>query len=276
MEEKQPRGVTNGSTAHDTLTPDVETSSDTYRARFSGEAGRFFLRTQAAAIDRLLVRGTARPDRPLRILEVGGGHGQITRGLLEQGHEVWVQGSAPCCIHQIRPLMNEFQERLHFVCSTMWALPFAPCSFDAVIALRVMAHVERWRALLAEMGRVSKRQVLLDYASLASVNVLTPLVFRLKRRVEGNTRPYFCTTAGRLTRALRGLGFARFSLEKQFLLPMGLHRAAGSTRFLVAVERVGRAIGMTRLLGSPVILLAEKPVDANAEDSRGHSRNTEI
>lgn len=240
---------------HDTLTPDVETSSDAYRERFSGDVGGFLLRAQADAVEHLLDEFG---QRPLRVLDLGGGHGQLTRLLLDRGYEVCVHGSAPSCIRQIRPLMGPYGGRLHFVTSTLWSLPFADCSFDLVCTLRVVSHVEAWQALLAEMTRVARRWVIFDYAALASFNLFTPLLFRVKRRIETDTRPYFCYRTGRLARQLDALGFSRIRVRRQLLVPMAVHRLLGSGRLSESVEHLSRALGITFLLGSPAVLLAEK------------------
>jgi hypothetical protein len=89
-------------------------------------------------------------------------------------------------------------------------------------------------------------------------NILTPVVFRVKRGVEGNTRPYFCYTGYELRRELRALGFSRIAEQKQFFLPMGLHRLVNSSAFSRSAERVFRALGLTGLFGSPVLLRASR------------------
>lgn len=239
---------------HDTITPDVETSGDDYRRRFAGPAGGFLLEQQIDAVAHLVNGANA----PLRVLEVGGGHGQLTSYLLDRGFDVWVQGSASECARQVRPLMDASGGRLRFVTSNLWSLPFATDSFDLVIAIRLLSHIERWEALLAEMGRVTRRSLLVDYASLAGPNALTPVLFRIKRRIEGNTRPYFCYTRRRLAGYLRGLGFRRTVVRKQFWAPMGLHRMLSMPRWSNAIEAAGRSLGLTRLFGSPAMLLAEK------------------
>jgi SAM-dependent methyltransferase len=242
---------------HNTITPDIETSSDGYRQRFSGAVGRFFLDTQIHAIEHVIPSGRW---AQCRVLDVGGGHGQLTRFLLDRGYDVWVQGSAETCRQQIEPLVNRFAQRLHLVASSLWSLPFADHVFDMVIAVRVMSHVERWEALLTEMARVTRHRLVIDYAALSSSNILRPLLFCAKRSVEGNTRPFFCYRAGQLSRHLRLLGFSRITLRKQLFVPMGLHRLVKSASVSAAAEATCRAVGLTRLFGSPVILLAERPI----------------
>lgn len=243
---------------HDTVTPDIETSSDAYRRRFDGEAGRFLLDAQAGAIARLMDDCGCRPDR---VLDLGGGHGQIAPLLLDRGCHVTVQGSDRSCDRQIRPLVEETRDRLSFLESPLFSVPLPAGSFDLVCAVRVLSHVERWPAILEEMARLSRRWILVDYASLAGFNLLTPLLFRLKRRVEGDTRPYFCYRTAKLSGHLRSLGYTRVRVRKQLFVPMGLHRILGRAGLSRSLEGLFRATGLTGLAGSPVILLAEKPVN---------------
>jgi SAM-dependent methyltransferase len=243
---------------HDTVTPDVETASDAYARRFGGPIGKYFIERQAMAIARLLATPTATGRRAL---DVGGGHGQLTPLLLELGFDVWVQGSAPSCRRRLLTLMREHSGRLQFVTSNLWTLPFPDRSFDLVLGVRLLAHVERWEALLAEMARVSRSQLLVEFPPLMSVNWFERWLFPLKRRVEGDTRPYFCYSPRRLSRALRELGFARQALEKQFFLPMVVHRTLKRPSVSAQLETCSRWLGLTHTFGGPVILLAERPSD---------------
>jgi SAM-dependent methyltransferase len=240
--------------AHDTTTPDIETASDGYARRFAGPTGAFFLDVQKKTAQRLL--GPA--SRPLRVLEIGGGHGQLTPFLLEQGHEVWVQGSDPACAARIAGLRAADGGRARFVAASLFDLPFADRSFDLVVAIRLLAHVERKDALFAEMARVCRHRLLVDFAPLASANLLEPLLFRLKRRIEGDTRPFFVHRRATLEAGLERHGFVRFALMRELALPMGVHRALGRRGLSETLEAGGRALGLTRLFGAPAFLLAER------------------
>ena len=61
--------------------------------RFSGAVGHWFLQRQAQLTLELL---RALPGA--RVLDVGGGHGQLTRPLLEAGHPVTVLASSAALI----------------------------------------------------------------------------------------------------------------------------------------------------------------------------------
>ncbi len=73
-------------------TADIETASDDYAARFSGAVGSYFLQVQSRLTLDLL------EDLPrASVLDVGGGHAQLTRPLIDNGYTVTVTGSADIC-----------------------------------------------------------------------------------------------------------------------------------------------------------------------------------
>mgnify|MGYP000585432960 CR=1 FL=1 len=254
---------------HDTETPDIETSSPEYRSRFSGEVGSFFLECQSHSVLRLidsLTGAKAQPaemtgnnaSQPLRILEVGGGHAQVTRELLSQGYNVVVQGSSAACSRYLQEESEWQSSRLEFVASSLWNLPFPDQTFDVVIALRVMAHVKRSQELIAEMCRVAKQGVIIDYPGKSGINFLTPLLFSVKKKIEGNTRPYFSYQASEIDSYFTASGFSHLATKKQFVVPMGIHRAVGKKGFSSPIESLCRSLGITALFGSPAIVCYRK------------------
>jgi hypothetical protein len=105
-----------------------------------------------------------------------------------------------------------------------------------------------------------------------SVNALERWLFRVKRQIEGDTRRYFCYASSELRDALRPLGFERVAIEKQFFVPMVLHRALARQGLSRVLEQGSRRLGLTRLLGGPVLLLAERP-DAIASPTQRVAAN---
>jgi len=136
------------------------------------------------------------------------------------------------------------------------ALPFADQSFDIVIAIRLLAHVTRWEALVAEMCRVARRAVIVDYPDLRSVNYLADRFFGMKKKIEKNTRPFRCFRRVEIKNEFQVNGFGQTRLRPEFFIPMAVHRALGRSRVSKAAEAVCRFCGLTAWLGSPVILLA--------------------
>lgn len=232
--------------------PDIESASERYAQRFSGETGRYFLEVQERAVIALL------GPRPRRILEVGGAHAQLTGAFLRAGHEVCVHSSDPSCFERLRPLRQAYPQHLSFACSSFFELPFPDKGFDAVVCIRLMAHVPEWQRLLAELCRVS-RNVIIDYPPLRSFNVLYPLLFGLKQRLEQKTTRSFLRFRFRdLSSFLRRQGFGVSGTSREFFLPMGLHRALRWAWLSRTLEAACAGLGLTALLGSPALLAAEE------------------
>lgn len=231
--------------------PDVETSSAGYARRFSGRAGRYLLQIQEEALMRAL-----RDCPPGRVLDVGGAHGQLVDSLRSLGWSVTVLGSSEECGYNLRVLHGK--RDCEFVCSDILHLSFPDASFELVTSVRLLSHVEDWEGFLGELCRVSARWIVIDYPSTSGVNALTPLLFKAKKRLEGNTRTYRSFSARELDRVLSSHGYRKGAISKQFVLPMALHRVCGSAAPLRLAESVSRAIGLTAIAGSPVMLRADR------------------
>ena len=231
--------------------PDIETSSDAYARRFEGAVGAWFLDVQARTTLELL-----RPFPRARVLDVGGGHGQLTQALLDAGHELTIAGSAPQCARRVQALVDA--GRVRFQTTDLLALPYGDRSFDVTLAFRLLPHVTRWPALVAELCRVATRAVIVDYPTKRSVNVVSGALFSLKKGVEKDTRPFTVFRDAEVAAAFAASGFRTTARRGQFAAPMALHRAHGSATFGRVLEGAARALGLRRLLGSPVIARAER------------------
>lgn len=232
-------------------TADVETSSEGYAGRFAGPVGRWLLAEQERATLRLL---EGLPGR--RVLDVGGGHGQLTGPLLSHGYDVTVFGSDPVCAARLEAYLKG--PRCRFEWGDLLALPYRDRAFDLVLSYRLLPHVTRWRALVAELCRVADRAVLADFPTLASVNVLTPRLFGMKKRLEGNTRPYTLFREAEVAEAFAAAGFRPTGRAPQFTLPMVLHRTLRAPALSAAAEALCRGVGLTRRYGSPVIVRMQR------------------
>jgi len=246
---------------HVNAPPDIETATAAYAGRFSGPIGDFLLDGQDQGV-RLLLSGL--PLEGAQVLDVGGGHAQLTPLLLGLGVDVWVQGSAPSCAERLARWSDGAEGRLHFVTSSLLDLPFADRAFDLVIGIRLLAHVQRWEALLAEMSRVCRRYLLVEYPPIKSANALAPLLFTVKRFVEHDTRHFACFSMRQLAPVIRDLGFSDITQYNQFLMPMVLHRALRRPDLSQRIEAWGHRLGLTRALGGPALLLAKRPSERSA------------
>lgn len=237
----------------DTLreTPDIETSSDDYARRFSGPAGRYFLDVQEQAVNHVLLHCEFSS-----VLDVGGGHGQLVPVFLRHGAALTILGSDEGTHKRVRDSFPGADIR--FDTGDVVQLPYPDRSFDIVVAVRLISHIERWETLLAEFCRVARHSVVIDYPSWYSLNALTPLMFRLKKSLEGNTRTYSSFFRRDLARVLGRHGFTVASSRKQFFLPMFMHRALDGAQWLQRIENGFRNVGLTEVLGSPVVMRADR------------------
>ena len=233
---------------------DVESSSDAYARRFSGAVGAWFLSVQArATLDLLRPLAAA---RPLRIVDVGGGHGQLAGPLADAGHEVTVVGSADACRARVQGLVDS--GRAAWRTADLLALPFEARAFDVALAFRLLPHVTRWRDLVRELCRVAARAVIADYPSRRSANAVASALFTAKKKVEGDTRPFAVFADADVDAAFAARGVAVTARRRQFAVPMAAHRALGLAPASRAVEAGARALGLTALAGSPVVARAER------------------
>ena len=230
-------------------TPDIETASDSYARRFAGAAGRYLLAEQEAAIRAVL------PDlREGSVLDVGGGHTQLTPMLRGLARDVVVFGSDVRSLERVR---RDFPD-----CATatgdLLALPFESRSFDAVVAVRLLPHVRNWPRLLSELCRVARSTIVVDYPRTTGFNGLTPLLFPLKKRLEGNTRHYRNFRDAEVDEVLHACGFEPRERRAQFLLPMVAHRRANGLKALRGLEHAAKLLRLTEAFGSPVIVRADR------------------
>jgi 2-polyprenyl-3-methyl-5-hydroxy-6-metoxy-1,4-benzoquinol methylase len=230
---------------------DVETSSEGYALRFEGPVGRFLLERQAEATLDLL-----RSFPGANVLDVGGGHGQLTGPLVDAGYAVAVLGSDASCEARLREWTAAGRAR--FVAGDLLAPPLPDRSFDVVLSYRLLPHVRRWPELVAGLARLARRAVIVDYPTRRSVNAAAFILFGLKKGVEGNTRPFAVFSDAEIEAAFAAHGFAPTGRRPQFFFPMALHRGLRSAGVARSLEGAAAALGMTRAFGSPVILRLER------------------
>jgi len=230
---------------------DIVTSSDAYALRFAGPVGTYFLEVQAKATLELL-----RPWPGATLLDIGGGHGQVTGPLVDAGYDVTVVGSDPACEARVREWTTTGRAR--FATGDLLQVPFRDRSFDVALSYRLLPHAQRWRELVSELARLARAAVVVDYPTTRSVNAVAGWLFDLKKGVERDTRPFTVFRDVEVEDAFAERGFSPTGRRAQFLLPMALHRAARSAGLARALEGAGAALGLRRAFGSPVILRLER------------------
>jgi SAM-dependent methyltransferase len=213
--------------------------------------GEYFLEVQSRLTLELLA-----PWPGAKVLDIGGGHGQLTGALVEAGCDVTVLGSAASCEARVRPWTKGGRAR--FETGDLVAPPFEDRSFDVVLSYRLLPHAHDWRALVDGLTRPARHAVVVDYPTTRSVNSISSTLFGLKKGVEGDTRPFAVFRDGDVEDAFAARGFLATARRPQFVLPMALHRATGSARLARALEGIAGALGLRAAFGSPVILRLQR------------------
>lgn len=236
--------------------PDIESSTPDYATRFSGEVGAWFLDVQCHGTEALIREAGTKPAsaEPLRILDVGGGHAQNIPVSHALNAELTIVGSDASCAQ----LLTGDEANVSFQQGALKTLPFADNSFDVVLCYRIMAHIDDWPALVTELVRVSRSLVLVDYAATRSANALAEALFSLKKGLESNTRVFRLHTHAEVDAAFVAAGASRCGRYPQFFFPMALHRGLKQAKLSAALEKMARGLGLSALLGSPVIAAYQK------------------
>ncbi len=230
---------------------DIETASDDYARRFAGAVGEWMLKIQET-----IVLGMLRQSGVTTVLDVGGGHGQLAVPLGREGFAVTVVGSADACSRRLNSLIDSGVCR--FQVANLLQLPYPPKSFDAVVCFRLATHCDRWQVLLAELCRVARSAVIMDYPTSQSVNFAAGTLFGVKKHLEGNTRTFKLFRHDEIESFFLANGFKIEAREGQFFLPMVLHRKLKSRRLSAWLEDKCKHYGLTRKWGSPVIIKAAR------------------
>jgi SAM-dependent methyltransferase len=203
----------------------------------------------------------------VEILDVGTGTGRAALLLARRGARVvGLDASAEMLAVAERRAREEPRLALAFTRGDAHALTFGDRSFDAVVCLRVIMHTPDWRRVIAELCRVARSRIVLDYPALGSAAALHAGGRRLARVVGGLTRAaatgrveaYRVFSDRRVRDAFASHGFRVTAVERQFVLPIAMHKAIGSRAFTVRVEGALSAVGLLRLVGSPVTILAQR------------------
>lgn len=227
--------------------PDIHSSSTEYAARFAGPVGKWMLEKQTHSILRMLNGFDINS-----VLDIGGGHGQVCPALVERGYDVTVLGSSPHYPKFIAPFVETGTAK--YEVGTLTALPYEDKSYDAVICIRQLCHLRDWENLIQEASRVARSVVILDFPPRKSFNILYLLFFPIKKWFEGNTRRYRTFDRKDISGVFQKAGRTQYMAEPQFFFPMVFHRACNSLPLSRFFENVCYRLGLTTLLGSPVII----------------------
>ena len=230
------------------LMPDIHSSSDEYAKRFSGEFGEFALGVQG----KLTITILQNHDDIKTILDVGGGHGQLMPFIKDKGYDITIYGSHECCKKRVEEYLDD--NKVKFEVGSLINLPYPDRSFDSVICYRQICHLEKWKECLSELTRVSKKIVIIDYPTYRSFNILNKVLFKLKKKVEKNTRTFTIFNDSEIKEEFLKNDFKVEKKLPEYFLPLVFYRIIKKKGVCNLIENIFSLMGLRKDFGSPIII----------------------
>lgn len=221
--------------------------------RFSGPIGRLLAETQEEVVAEFLT-----PVARRTVLDVGTGTGRAAIALARRGAIVTGVDASSEMLAVAERRAADAGATVTFTPGDAHALAFPDRSFDAVVCLRVLMHTPDWKRSLAQLCRVARSRVVFDYPALSSAAAIQAAARRLAHAIGVNTEAYRVFSNRAIRAALAGNGFRVAGMHRQFVLPIALHKRLGSAAATQRIERGLSRVGLTRIAGSPVTIVAER------------------
>ena len=221
--------------------------------RFSGPIGQLIATSQEAVIARFLA-----PIGGRTILDVGTGTGRAAIALARRGAVVTGVDASMEMLAVARTRAADQHVDVSFIHGDAHGLAFDDGAFDAVVCLRVLMHTPDWRQSLAELCRVAERHVVFDYPALLSAAAIQAVSRRAAARLGMRVESYRVFSDRAIHQALSANGFQISDVHRQFALPIALHKRVNSAAVTARVEGMLARAGLTRVVGSPVTVVAER------------------
>ena len=221
--------------------------------RFSGPSGRLIADAQER-----VVAGFLAPVQGRSVLDVGTGTGRAAIALARRGAVVTGVDASKEMLAVARVRAAEQQAVVTFVTGDAHGLAFDDQSFDAVVCLRVLMHTPDWRQSLGELCRVARHRVVFDYPALASAAAVEAVTRRVAAAAGSRVEAYRVFSDRAVGATLRANGYRLAGRQRQFVLPIALHKRIGSAAVTARLEGMLERIGLRGMLGSPVTVVAER------------------
>ena len=223
------------------------------RARFSGPVGQLLAETQA----RILTEFSG-PLGGRDAIDVGTGTARAALILAGAGARVTAVDASEEMLRVARARAESRGIAIRFETGDAHHLAHGDGSFDLAVSLRVLMHTPDWRQCVGELCRVSRHRVIVDFPALGSVAAVQSVSRRLSRAAGANVEAYRVLREDAVRAAFESHGFRITRIHRQFVLPITLHKLLGSRAITERLEGTLAAMGLLRLAGSPVTVLAER------------------
>jgi ubiquinone/menaquinone biosynthesis C-methylase UbiE len=236
-----------------TVYADPVTAASFDERRFGGPIGQLIAGEQARILAEF-----AGPIEGRSILDVGTGTGRAAIVMARAGATVTAVDASEQMLALARRRAADEHLRITFAAGDAHHLDFPDRAFHLVVSLRVLMHTTAWRDSVAELCRVADRLVIFDYPALTSFAAFQAATRRLTHALGARTEPYRVFSQGAVARELQKSGFRVRAAHRQFFLPIALYKAVGSRRFAEVSNYGFERLGLVRLFGTPVTLVAER------------------
>jgi ubiquinone/menaquinone biosynthesis C-methylase UbiE len=223
------------------------------RLRFSGPIGEL-----VADVQGRVLLDFAGPLTGTTVLDVGTGTGRAALVLAREGAQVTGIDASLEMLQVGEARAQAAHLAVRFLQGDAHQLPFPDRHVELGVSLRVLMHTPDWRQCVAELCRVSRQRVIIDYPALRSVAAAQALARRLKQAVGLKTEAYRVFSDRAIARTFEAHGFRITRVHRLFTLPIAIHKTIGSRAFTERIEAAGASIGLLRAFGSPVTILAER------------------
>jgi ubiquinone/menaquinone biosynthesis C-methylase UbiE len=221
--------------------------------RFGGPIGQYLADTQ-----REFLADALAPLAGRIVLDVGTGTARSAIGLAAAGAKVIGLDASADMLRVARGRLAAAGTAAALGVADAHHLPLADRSVDAAISLRVLMHAIDWRACLAELCRVARSRVVVDFPARASAAAVESCTRKVAHAFGRKTEPYAVLAERDVIEAFQRRGFRVVTIRREFVLPIALHKAIGALAFTRPAERLLAAAGLRRLFGSPVTVVAER------------------
>ena len=190
------------------------------------------------------------------VLDVGAGTGKLSIPLSLQYENVLALDFSPEMIKvAIINAKKRGIELKTIVCDSQ-RLCFNDKTFDCVVSSRMLMHLTDWRKGIAELCRVSKRVVILDFPPLLGFGGFDSLLKRFIKIFIGHTQTYKTFLVNSIAQEFQKNHFKVLVKRRHFFLPYSFHRWLNRPWLSERIEKFFGIIGLIRFMGAPVTVKA--------------------
>lgn len=219
--------------------------------RFGGAIGEWLKQTQEQIVFNTL------PDvAGWNVIDVGAGTGRFSIPLIERSAKVVACDASSEMLNVLQEKLRN--ENLQIKVGDAHKLEFGDGSFDCAMSFRMLMHVLDWKQALAELCRVSKDWVVVDFPPRRGFLFFAPVWHKISSLFKKDVQAYHTISISQVRSEFTRNGYEIVSLDPGFFLPVVVHRTINAAGFTRMSERVFSSVGLTRLAGSPVTLFARR------------------